>query len=65
MNRKLRDIVVLVAVSLALVWCIPAMGQVIKGNITGTVTDPQGAVVSGAQVKATNTQTGTVLKHHE
>ena len=62
MNRKLRDIVVLVAVSLALVWCIPAMGQVLKGSISGTVTDPQGAVVSGATVKATNLSTGAVLQ---
>jgi carboxypeptidase family protein len=44
-----------------LVWCIPSVGQVLKGSISGTVTDPQGAVVSGAQVKATNTATGAVL----
>src|SRR5438270_12406706 len=60
MNRKLRDIVVLVAISLALVWCIPAVGQVLKGSISGTVTDPQGAVVSGATVKATDIGTGAV-----
>ncbi|HEY6969726.1 MAG TPA: TonB-dependent receptor, partial [Candidatus Angelobacter sp.] len=60
MNRKLRDIVVLVALSLALVWCMPALGQVLKGSISGTVTDPQGAVISGAQVKATNLETGAV-----
>lgn len=60
MNRKLRDVLVLVALSLALVWCIPAMGQILKGSISGTVTDPQGAVVSGAQVKATQTDTGAV-----
>src|SRR5579863_3443318 len=61
MNRKLRDVLVLVALSLALVWCIPAVGQVLKGSISGTVTDPQGAVVSGAQVKATQTDTGAVF----
>src|SRR5215471_12163346 len=60
MNRKLRDIVVLVAMTLALLWCIPAMGQVLKGSISGTVTDPQGAVVSGATVKATSADTGAV-----
>lgn len=60
MNSKLRDIVVLVALSLALVWCIPAVGQVLKGSISGTVTDPQNAVVSGATVKATNADTGAV-----
>jgi hypothetical protein len=37
------------------------MGQVLKGSISGTAVDPQGAVVSGAQVKAIHTATGTVL----
>ena len=48
---------VLVALCLALAWCVPSWGQVLKGSISGTVIDPQGAVVAGAQVKAT--QTGT------
>ena len=61
MNRKLRGIVVFVAVTLAVIWCIPGVGQVLKGSISGTVTDPQGAVVSGAQVKATNVETGAVF----
>jgi len=51
----------LIAVTLALVWCIPSVGQVIRGSISGTVTDPSGAVVSGAQVKAKNTETGSVF----
>src|SRR6476660_558706 len=61
MNRKLRDLLILVASCLTLLWCIPSLGQVLKGAITGTVVDQQGAVVSGAQVKATNTATGSVL----
>jgi Carboxypeptidase regulatory-like domain len=61
MNRKLRDVLVLVAACLTLVWCIPSVGQVLKGSISGTVVDPQGAVVSGAQVKATDTATGGTL----
>jgi hypothetical protein len=60
MNRKLRALVLVIA-CLTLVWCIPSVGQVVKGSISGTVTDPQGAVVSGAQVKATDTATGKVL----
>jgi len=60
MNSKLRDKVVLVALILALVWCIPAMGQVLKGSISGSVVDPQSAVVSGATVKATHIDTGAV-----
>ena len=59
MNRKLRDKLILVATCLAL--CIPSFGQVLKGSISGTVTDPQGAVVSGAQVKATQVETASVL----
>src|SRR6478672_9752162 len=60
MNRKLRDKLILVATCLALL-SATSFGQVLKGSISGTVTDPQGAVVSGAQVKATNTATGTPL----
>jgi Carboxypeptidase regulatory-like domain len=37
------------------------LGQVIKGSISGSVVDPQGAVLPGAQVKATNMATGVVL----
>jgi len=33
-------------------------GQSDRGTITGTVTDPSGAVISGASVAATNTATG-------
>jgi len=36
-------------------------GQAISGNLTGTVTDPSGAVVTGAKVDATNVDTGQTL----
>jgi len=61
MNSKLRNTVALIAVSLALAWCIPALGQVLKGSISGVVLDPQAASVAGAQVKATEASTGTVF----
>lgn len=35
--------------------------QTFRGAINGTVTDPAGAVVAGASVKATNTATGVSL----
>src|SRR5205807_5511071 len=52
----------LAAVTLVLVWCIPSVGQVIKGSISGSVTDPSGAVVSGAKVKAKNLETGAAIE---
>src|SRR5215470_16806528 len=61
MIRNLRNVVVLVAACLILIWCIPAVGQVLKGSMVGTVADQQGAVLSGAQVKATELATGKTL----
>jgi len=60
MNKKLRYIALFFAITLALALCIPSFGQVIKGSISGSVIDPQGAVVSGATVKAKNVETGAV-----
>jgi hypothetical protein len=61
MNTKLRYIAMFFAITLALVLCIPSVGQVGKGSISGSVVDPQGAVVSGAQVKAKSIETGVVF----
>ncbi len=41
-------------------FCIPVHAQEVTAAITGKVTDPSGAVLSGAQVTATDTQRGTV-----
>src|SRR5882762_3640100 len=38
-----------------------AWGQEVSANITGTVTDSSGAAVSGATVKAKDTERGTVF----
>ncbi len=62
MNQKLRALVSLAALALVLVWCIPSVGQVIKGSMSGSVTDPSGAVVSGAKVRARNVETGAAIE---
>lgn len=48
----------LVLASLAMVLAIPGSAQVLYGSLTGTVTDPSGAVVSGAKVEVVGAQTG-------
>src|SRR6266481_5225105 len=47
----------LVVVLLVLFLIIPANAQTFRGAINGTVTDPSGAVVPGAHIKATNKAT--------
>jgi hypothetical protein len=41
---------------------VPAMAQIDRGSITGTVTDPQNAAVAGATVTLNNPATGANLK---
>src|SRR5215467_11112306 len=41
---------------------IPAMGQGVRGTITGQVTDQAGAVIPGATVKLVNRATGQVVR---
>src|SRR5882762_10155782 len=48
----------LVVFLLVLFLIIPTNAQTFRGAINGTVTDPSGAVVPGAHVKATNKATG-------
>jgi hypothetical protein len=60
MLTRFSRLMVPAALSLILLWCATAMGQVQKGSISGTAADTQGAVIKGAQVKATHTSTGVV-----
>ncbi|HWS55094.1 MAG TPA: TonB-dependent receptor [Pyrinomonadaceae bacterium] len=57
---KSSKLLALVLCALALASAPPAFGQSDRGSITGTVTDPGGAVVAGARVTATNLDTGEV-----
>jgi hypothetical protein len=41
-------------------WAPSALAQTDRGTITGTVLDPAGAVIAGAQLEARNTATGAV-----
>src|SRR5262245_20633948 len=64
MNIKQHGPVVRLVVAivfLAPLLLLSSAAQVVKGSISGTVVDPQGAVVSQATVKATNSATGAVL----
>jgi len=45
-------------VSLIPVCAVALWGQSFTGNLTGVVTDPQGAVIPGAEVTLTNTAAG-------
>src|SRR6476646_2252572 len=60
MHWRRRHLAVLIA-CLVVTMIIAAHGQVLKGSISGNATDPEGAVIAGAQVKATNMATGAVL----
>ena len=46
--------------AVVLLFLAGVFGQVGNGTITGTVTDPSGAVVSGASVEVKNSETGVV-----
>jgi carboxypeptidase family protein len=48
----------LISCFVLLIGCTLSVAQTITGSITGTVTDPGGAVVSGATVTATSAATG-------
>ena len=55
---KKRSFLLFLLAMLVLGGALPAFSQKITGDITGTVTDPTGAVVPGAIVTAENVGTG-------
>jgi Carboxypeptidase regulatory-like domain/TonB dependent receptor len=60
MRKPLR--LLYVSMFVLLLAALPAMAQTNKATITGTVTDPGGAVVAGATVTVTNVNTGIERK---
>jgi hypothetical protein len=48
----------LIALTALLVLCSPLRSQETRGTILGRVTDPSGALIAGAEVRATNDATG-------
>lgn len=58
MRQRLATALILALVAVT----VTVQAQTFRGAINGTVTDPSGAVVSGAKVKATNTATGVALE---
>src|SRR5271170_7215923 len=49
-----------ISVALGLLFAFTAFAQSDRGTITGTVSDPAGAVVAGAAIEARNVATGAV-----
>src|SRR5207253_6491403 len=61
MRRLLSFAIFAVSFVLVLFFSVTGYAQTFRGAINGSVTDPSGAVVAGANVKATNTNTGIAL----
>lgn len=57
---KSRKVLAFALLMFALMWAAPIFGQSDRGAITGTVTDPNGAVVADATITATDLVTGEV-----
>ena len=54
-----RNVTRIVIILLALTLASGAFAQADRGNLTGTVTDPQGAIIPAAKILLRNTQTGS------
>ncbi|HEX4076688.1 MAG TPA: carboxypeptidase regulatory-like domain-containing protein [Candidatus Acidoferrales bacterium] len=57
-GRKLVGWLFVCLTAVFLVWCPLANGQAVTGSVSGTVTDPSGAVIAGANVVVKDVGTG-------
>ena len=62
MRRVLLSGYILAVMAVFFVLTLPAWGQEVTANIVGTITDPTGAPLAGAEVTATDTERGTTWK---
>ncbi|MGH9843285.1 MAG: carboxypeptidase regulatory-like domain-containing protein [Blastocatellia bacterium] len=63
MRRTTHQIVAILLLMLAAlsIFTLPAFGQGLTGQISGTITDPNGGAVSNARVEVTNEETARVV----
>jgi len=64
-HRNLADIPAIISLcGVVALWCTSALAQttISTGSIQGTVTDPSGAVVTGAKITISNKSTGRVFE---
>ena len=60
MSRQRSLVALTIVAFLVLASSISAFGQAVYGSIIGTVTDPQGAAVMGAQIVVNNVQSPVI-----
>ena len=61
-NMTRPRVLLCISALVLLLTALPAMAQTNKATISGTITDPSGAVISGATVTVTNVNTGIERK---
>src|SRR6266446_5673597 len=61
MNRTKTNAALALTLAISFLAATPAMAQEARATLTGTITDPSGSAMVGAQVRITNLETGIVL----
>lgn len=61
MNRTKTNVAATLALAISFIAVTPCMAQEARATLSGTITDPSGSTMVGAQVRITNLETGIVL----